>query len=231
MYDDNLENKEVEESGTPAWMLTFADLVSLLICFFVLLYSMKSVDETIWKKISGSFAGALNYSQKFKQVDPNSDSSTEAEQILNSDSMAYIQSVLISKFDKEGLAEIVEFSKDVDTDALHVTIPGDLMFLEDSSEITQTGEKIITFITETIQYLDDEIEIASSTAFNPQGLAMQESMLRSLAIRDFIQRKGNKKSIKVIGFGSAKYDLMKDILDQKELRRKTVKLDFIIKSK
>ena len=31
--------------GSPAWMATFSDLMNLLLCFFVLLFSMSSVSE------------------------------------------------------------------------------------------------------------------------------------------------------------------------------------------
>jgi flagellar motor protein MotB len=230
MYEEDIEI-EAEDSGEPpAWMLTFADLVSLLICFFVLLYSMKSVDESIWKKISGSFAGALNYSQKFKEVTPNSDSGVEAEKILNSDGMEYIQSILMTKFEKEGLLELVRFSRSEVDNSLHVHIPASHMFVGDSQEITKRGEKVLTFLTETIQYIDDSLEIASYTAHDEQGLSIQKSMLRSLAVRDFILRKGADKAIKVFGFGSAQYDEMKDIMLPAELESQTVKLEFIIRS-
>jgi chemotaxis protein MotB len=230
MYDEDI--KEEQGGGEPpAWMLTFADLVSLLICFFVLLYSMKSVDETIWKKISGSFAGALNYSQKFKQVNPNNDSTTESERMIESDGMEYIQSILNTKFNREGLGQYIRFTQNTETQELHVNIKGDVMFVDDTAEITENGERIISFITETIQYLNHKIEIASYVAADRQGLSMQKSMLRSLAVRDYIQRKGNRKSIKVSGFGDSYYNSMRNVLPESELRDKTVTLDFIIKSK
>ena len=41
--------------GAPAWQSTFADLMNLLLCFFVLLYSMSSVDAQKFELISASF--------------------------------------------------------------------------------------------------------------------------------------------------------------------------------
>ncbi|HAG52171.1 MAG TPA: hypothetical protein DCL21_00090 [Alphaproteobacteria bacterium] len=231
MYEEDFEDK-VEESGEPpAWMLTFADLVSLLICFFVLLYAMKTVDESIWKKISGSFAGALNYSQKFKEVSPNSESGIEAERILRSDSMEYIESILVTKFDKEGLLDKVHFRRHEEDNSLHVTIPAKHMYIDESAEITDEGKVILTFIIETVQYINDSLEVANYTKADPHGFAIQSSMLRSMAIRDYILRKGADKKIKVFGFGSAKYDELKDIMLEEELEEKTVKLEFIIRNK
>lgn len=37
--------EETPSPGSPAWMSTFSDLMNLLLCFFVLLFSMSTVDE------------------------------------------------------------------------------------------------------------------------------------------------------------------------------------------
>ncbi len=42
--------------GAPAWMATFGDLMNLLLCFFVLLFSMSSVDAQKFEMIAASFA-------------------------------------------------------------------------------------------------------------------------------------------------------------------------------
>ena len=52
------EAKKVEcPSGAPAWMCTFADLMSLLMTFFVLLLSMASLDQQKLKEALGSLRG------------------------------------------------------------------------------------------------------------------------------------------------------------------------------
>jgi len=45
--------------GTPAWMATFADLMSLLMCFFVLLLSFSEMDVEKFKQIAGSMSMAF----------------------------------------------------------------------------------------------------------------------------------------------------------------------------
>jgi chemotaxis protein MotB len=46
-------------SGTPAWMTTFADLMSLLMCFFVLMLSFSEMDVQKYKLIAGSMKMAF----------------------------------------------------------------------------------------------------------------------------------------------------------------------------
>lgn len=42
--------------GAPAWQATFADLMNLLLCFFVLLFSMSKIDAEEFQKIAASFS-------------------------------------------------------------------------------------------------------------------------------------------------------------------------------
>lgn len=41
--------------GSPAWQATFADLMNLLLCFFVLLFSMSTVDAKKFEQVVASF--------------------------------------------------------------------------------------------------------------------------------------------------------------------------------
>ena len=47
------------EAGAPAWMTTFSDLMSLLLCFFVLLVSMSKIAEKDFYMAAGSLRGAF----------------------------------------------------------------------------------------------------------------------------------------------------------------------------
>jgi len=47
--------EEPEETGSYSWMDTYGDMVTLLLCFFVLLYSFSSVDAGKWQELVGAF--------------------------------------------------------------------------------------------------------------------------------------------------------------------------------
>lgn len=51
---------EEQAPGSPAWMATFSDLMNLLLCFFVLLFSMSSVDEAKWEDLVNSMANRIS---------------------------------------------------------------------------------------------------------------------------------------------------------------------------
>lgn len=52
--------KEDPPKGSPAWMNTFADLMNLLLCFFVMLFAMSSVNEEKFEKVIASFQSTFS---------------------------------------------------------------------------------------------------------------------------------------------------------------------------
>jgi chemotaxis protein MotB len=48
-----------ESAGVPAWVMTFADLMTLLMCFFVLLLAFSEMDIAKFKQLSGSMKDAF----------------------------------------------------------------------------------------------------------------------------------------------------------------------------
>jgi len=54
------------EEGIPAWVMTFADLMSLLLAFFVLLFSFSEMDKNVYKELAGSLKDAFGVQREIK---------------------------------------------------------------------------------------------------------------------------------------------------------------------
>ena len=54
------KKEDAPAPGSPAWMATFSDLMNLLLCFFVLLFSMSSVDTAKFNEMAQSFASTFS---------------------------------------------------------------------------------------------------------------------------------------------------------------------------
>lgn len=54
------KRNEEAPKGTPAWMATFSDLMNLLLCFFVLLFSMSSVDAQKFEEVVASLQSSFS---------------------------------------------------------------------------------------------------------------------------------------------------------------------------
>ena len=55
-----MEKRKPEDppAGSPAWMATFSDLMNLLLCFFVMLFSMSSIDANKWNAMAAAMSNS-----------------------------------------------------------------------------------------------------------------------------------------------------------------------------
>ncbi len=69
---NNRKHREVEEDTTQDWLTTYSDLVTLLLAFFVLLFSFSEVDAKKWEELVKTFSGEF-------VIQENSDTSSILE--------------------------------------------------------------------------------------------------------------------------------------------------------
>ena len=69
MRKRSVEKTEIVEEGAPEWVVTFGDLMSLLLCFFVLLLSFSEMDREKYRVMSGSMANAFGVQRKQKVME------------------------------------------------------------------------------------------------------------------------------------------------------------------
>ncbi len=74
------KKQEAPAPGAPMWMTTFSDMMTLVLCFFVLLYSMSSIDQAKWQSVVQAFSGNAGLFDYFNSVIAGQASSGEASE-------------------------------------------------------------------------------------------------------------------------------------------------------
>lgn len=131
---------EEPKKGAPEWQATFADLMNLLLCFFVLLFSMSSVDAQKFDMVVASFsqtfsifpAGAMmigdgamlgNGVSQLPQLDSFIESvGQQAENTPENQQMDDLQ----SEVQKEGLKESEEMAEKIEEAIAENNMTGDV---------------------------------------------------------------------------------------------------------
>ena len=95
------------------WITTYGDMVTLLLCFFVLLYTFSTIDADKWDRLSSALRGGkgvlLNDSEVQEQIQQDIELMEELQkfQMLYSNIKEYVESndlqedILITKTDNE----------------------------------------------------------------------------------------------------------------------------------
>ena len=101
-----------EPESEPGWIVTFADLVTLLLVYFVLLFSISSMDLEKFREIARALQNSFG-AESVSIVEPEPDSKSISEEIK--DNIEKVQEEILSEnqdaLDRELLWDVQEFVK------------------------------------------------------------------------------------------------------------------------
>jgi chemotaxis protein MotB len=212
MSGEPIQNNTVMEEGAPAWVVTFGDLMSLLLCFFVLMLSFSEMDRKKYKIISGSLANAFGIQRKTPVFE-----SPKGQKIIAKD---FDQAIIVNKI-KEKLAKplVVEIDKNfkemkdlievnVTGNQVAIRLMGETTFDLGKAEIRPQMLPLLVKIGALLNGTRGEIIIAGHTdnlplRGGPYKSNLGLSMARAASVADFFLKKVSidPERISTMGFG------------------------------
>ncbi len=160
-----MEETECEQqecpTGTPAWVMTFADLMSLLMVFFVLLLSFSEMDVLKFKQIAGSMQVAFGVQRDIKSaMDIPKGTSIIAQQF----SPAQPEPTLINEIRQETIDEMRQSLKVEDTATADAMDKAQALEEALKEEIDQGLLEISTMDDQVIIRIQEKGSFASASA-------------------------------------------------------------------
>lgn len=168
MADEDQEQKCPEcEAGAPAWMVTFADMVTLLLTFFVLLVSMASMDRVKFaaasasiKNAFGTGAGSASQAEFKVQTIPSVPSTQFAP--IQSDSVAQIQKRIETEIKGLKIQNAVELIQK-DDDTIILRLDESVLFKPDQSKVSPEAYPLLRQIADIIRPIPMRLRIEGHT--------------------------------------------------------------------
>lgn len=185
--------RTMASSPRGVWLYTYADFMTLLLTFFVLIFSMSSMDSSVLARISMGASGLAFTlpSQDKAQIKRISHLETilkETGQLQHN--LAEIKNLLLPVEEwpmeipsqlRDTLAQVVETDEGV-----VLILSGDLLFLDGDSELNMSARRLLDTLVPVIQGVDFDINIRGFTA---KGESMRKvESLYSLPLADRSQR-------------------------------------------
>lgn len=168
--------------GAPAWMLTFADLMSLLLAFFVLMFSFSEMDKQKFKELSGSLQNAFGVQKEVPAKDTPIGTSIIAREFSPGRTRVTTEDVVrqdsTNNLDRYALAQDLELARaileveialdqvDVDESAdgyLVIRIREQASFPSGSAELDPRFNSIAVKIAEVINQIPGDVIVAGHT--------------------------------------------------------------------
>lgn len=208
---------ERKHNTTPsdAWLITFADLVSLLITFFVLLFAMKNIDGQRWEDIKGALSGALSFEEI---IDRNINTKNiETLSLTKADSLTYLKAILHERFKADGVLREAGLDVNAQGDELKISLPSHLLFKTGSAKLMSQGDDAVGRLGDMLRNIDNSIVIAGHTDPVPiQGGAYETnwelSMLRAVGVLKKLRATGVVSPMKAVGYADSQFDMIQSNL-------------------
>jgi len=162
-----------QSSGSPAWMTTFSDMVTLLLTFFILLYSMSNLDAQKFQQIANSLQSVLSGSSGSTIIEmpgPNSEipleenAHEEEEDELDptiSDNTLKMYEQVKDYVTKEGLQAEVTVS--LNKSGVFVNIVEAILFESGEAVIKDTGKSLLSDLEGLFLSFENEIVVEGHT--------------------------------------------------------------------
>ena len=199
----------------PAWLAAFGDLMSLLLCFFVLLLSMATMDA---KKVSdalGSLSGALSVleggmktevsRERMQQATPLESSEETAEAVNKIAAVAVESNEIQQESTKDAVITVEEAE-----DGFMINLPAPLLFKEGSDKVENIDtilflKRIALIINEmppgvnvSVQGHTDNLKPSLPYTSN-----WALSSIRAVSVLKILEKQGlNPKRLSVSGYSS-----------------------------
>jgi len=155
------EPEKKEGAGVPAWVMTFADLMTLLMCFFVLLLSFAEMDLIKFKQVAGSMKEAFGV-QKIVPSD-RSESTMDFLDGQTSDTPLFEKVGDLDSLDPKALAKLLEEMQAEQTEAEALKLAALLSeeIAAGAIELETTADSIIIRISEKASFPSGRAKLRS----------------------------------------------------------------------
>lgn len=205
-----------------AWMITFADLTALMLTFFILLFSMSTIDSTTWETIVDSFRQHLNPSKSGQDQSTGERNQVTRIIIPQSTDLDYLNTLIIGKIrDHPLLSRAILTRLD---DGLVISLPSDALFEIGSAILTEGAVEAAGLLVEVLDLVGNRVDIHGHSDPTPidggEFFSNWElSVGRALSLGTMLLEAGLTKDVAAFGFADSRYgDISTEFTEEQRLR-------------
>src|SRR6266851_183631 len=216
------------------WLRTYADLITLLMVFFVVLYSMSSADSSKFKAISVALQQAFNLDVLKGRGGTSIGESAEPsppsvlENLINSSQVTQV-SLLESKIQAaaDGVAQSPDVSVSIDKEGVVIRLSGSYLFDSGRAELKPNSLTILDAVSAELRLQANDIRVDGHTDSTPidsprYPTNWELSVARALAVTRYLTETDGVPSGRLMaaGFGEFRPLMPNDTREHRAMNRR-----------
>ncbi len=213
--DETLDSlcKPATSFGGSPWMISFLDTISLILTFFILVYSMAEIDAHKWEQIAQTMPSATHKKVSEQPGFARPKENLAAIQQSRAVDLDYLEILLqrrLEKLDAEGMVWLETFP-----DRLVLHLPADSFFELASADIPQNTRPLVASLAQSLRYIPNQIAVQGHADPDPIDSPLypsnwELSLARAQSVAAIFAEAGYSGEIETQGFGDRDFALREE---------------------
>jgi len=230
----NRHADNADESAPPLWLITFTDIMALMLTFFVLLYSMSVPEVEKWDEMTSSINKGFS---KFYSPESfaGAQDTISIEKIDRSEALNlnYLRGLVEAKIKEDKiLSDVVVIEG---ANKLIISMPENLLFEGGDDTVKLEGKKALFALGGLLARIRNRIEIAGHS--DPRPITNENSrfssnwelsLSRAIQVSNILTQVGYRRNMITRGMSSARYDEIPETVPEQQRLDLSRRVDIVV---
>jgi chemotaxis protein MotB len=213
------------------WLVTFADLIALILAFFVMMYATHRVEHGDWQAMVKSLSQSLNV-EGHVQKKPTAKQNVRIIHRPAAMDLSYLGALLDGLKESEPLLSRILLHRL--GDRLIVALPGDLLFHPGRADPVDGAAERIAVLANVLRNVSNRIDVFGHT--DPSPIAghvfdsnWELSLARAETVANMLQTAGYPRKLGAFGLADSRFEDLSEIRSQDRKLRLARRVDLVIR--
>lgn len=194
--------------GGPFWLLTFLDVISLLLAFFIMLFAMSNPRTAAWEDLSATLADRLAPNVETLKPAPPTALTVDEDKVAPGLNLDYLVSLLRGHLDSDPLLARTVLHRF--PDRLILSMPSDLLFALNSAALNDQARRALFELGGLLGNLSNRTDVHGHTdpapiRSGPYRGNWELSLARAQSVATELLESGYDKPMIVQGFADTRF--------------------------
>lgn len=219
------------QGSQSSWLVTFADLIALVLAFFVMLYATHRVEQGDWESMVKSLSQSLK-TQNAVQEKPSATKNVRLIKRSTAIALSYLEALLVDLRQNEPLLSRIVLHRL--EDRLIIALPGDLLFLPGHADPVEGAAQRLAVLANVLQNISNRIDVFGHTDPSPVVGHVFESnwelsLARAETVANMLQTAGYPRKLGAFGLADTRFADLAEIKSPSRKLELARRVDIVVR--
>jgi chemotaxis protein MotB len=228
-----LNNKVNPVNSTTIWMTSLADLLALLLAFFVLMFSMSEIKVDRWQTITETLGNKISDQNDLVTKTGSAEKNMAMVREPKAIDLAYLEHILNGKKQQSPLLSNIDVFRA--EEKLVISLAGTDFFKPGTEVESDNMIEVVYLLGNLLRHIGNRIEVYGHTDPDPITSPTAKyksnwslSVARALSVANALKNSGYFYSIRAYGMADSRFNELSEVSDKDEKYSLARRVDIVV---